>query len=411
LVQGVRQGIISGFMGLKNYLGVSNIMKNLGKLFLIGLMFLSGLALTTGNAYAKAGEAVIAPIMRPAMISNRAETSVLLSVAKAGRRLVVVGERGYILYSDDNGSSWKQASVPVSVTLTRVRFVTPKKGWAVGHSGIVLHSKDGGETWVKQLDGIEAANLAYKAAQEKLAAAGKDEKATCERRLRFAKLMVDDGPDKPFLDIYFKNEKQGFIVGSYNMIFRTQDGGNTWESWMDHVENPGGMHLYSIAAAGDKLVMVGEQGLFLRSEDAGVTFNKIPTPYNGSFFGLQVLETGELVIFGLRGYAYKSADYGDSWTRLDTKVRLAVTGATVTCDGALMMVTQSGNVLASQDKGETIKKLSIEDSFAFSGLTQALNGDLIVVGMRGVRVISNIDQIFRDDSNSISLSGLIHKKG
>jgi photosystem II stability/assembly factor-like uncharacterized protein len=379
-------------------------MRNLG--ILIGLIFLSSLSLDAGSLYAKASEAVVDPIKRPAMISERAETSVMLSVAKAGRRLVAVGERGFILFSDDNGNSWKQAKVPVSVTMTRVRFVTPKKGWAVGHQGIVLHSKDGGETWVKQLDGVVAANLAYEEAKKQFETAGEDEKAARKRQLRFAKLLVGDGPDKPFLDMYFKNEKEGFIVGSYNMIFKTQDGGNTWQSWMGHVENPGGMHLYSIAAAGDKLIMVGEQGLFVRSDDGGMTFHKMPTPYKGSFFGLKALKSGELLIFGLRGYAYMSNDYGDNWNRIETNIRLAVTGATETCDGILVMVTQGGDVLLSDDKGETLKKCSIENSFSFSDVTQALNGDLVVVGMRGVKVIPDPDKNIRTDSNNVSLSGL-----
>jgi photosystem II stability/assembly factor-like uncharacterized protein len=371
----------------------------------MGLVLLSGSSLNAGDVHATAGEPVIAPIMRPAMISCRAETSVMLSVAKAGRRLVAVGERGYILFSDDNGGSWKQASVPVSITLTRVRFVTPKKGWAVGHSGIVLHTKDGGKTWIKQLDGVKAADLAYKHAEEQLAAAsGEDEKAFWERQLRDAKLLVDDGPDKPFLDMYFKNEQQGFIVGSYNMIFKTQDGGNTWQPWMEHVDNPRGMHLYSISPVDGKLLMVGEQGLFLRSDDGGMTFYRMKTPYNGSFFGLQVLQTGELVIYGLRGYAYMSTDFGENWTQLDTQVRLAVTGATVTCDGTLVMVTQSGDVLESEDKGKTIQKRSIEDCFSFADVIQALNGDLVLVGMRGVKVISSTDEAaVPDDSSNVTL--------
>jgi len=63
-----------------------------------------------------------------------------------------------VILSDDDGATWHQAKVPVSVTLTAVSFGTPAKGWAVGHSGIVLHTEDGGETWVKQLDGIQAPN-------------------------------------------------------------------------------------------------------------------------------------------------------------------------------------------------------------------------------------------------------------
>ena len=90
----------------------------------------------------------------------------MLAITRAGARLVAVGERGSILLSDDSGVSWRQAKVPVSVTLTAVQFPNAKAGWAVGHLGVVLHSADGGETWAKQLDGREAASLVLEAAKK-----------------------------------------------------------------------------------------------------------------------------------------------------------------------------------------------------------------------------------------------------
>lgn len=82
------------------------------------------------------------------------------AMARAGDRLVAVGERGVVLLSDDEGRHWRQASVPVSVTLTSLAFVDDKIGWAVGHGGVVLHSIDAGATWSKQIDGAGLAKIA-----------------------------------------------------------------------------------------------------------------------------------------------------------------------------------------------------------------------------------------------------------
>src|ERR1700730_2204806 len=68
----------------------------------------------------------------PAILSPRCQQGVLLGIAAAGNRLVAVGERGCIVYSDDNGKRWQQARVPVSATLTAVTFASPTQGWAVG---------------------------------------------------------------------------------------------------------------------------------------------------------------------------------------------------------------------------------------------------------------------------------------
>lgn len=102
-------------------------------------------------------------LQRPAEISSRAPSSALLGIARAGSRLVAVGERGIVLLSDDNGASWRQSPAPVSVSLTAVQFVDARRGWAVGHCGVVLASTDGGATWSLRLDGVKAARLAQQA--------------------------------------------------------------------------------------------------------------------------------------------------------------------------------------------------------------------------------------------------------
>ena len=73
-----------------------------------------------------------------------------LDIAYADSRIVAVGDRGKILYSDDQGDHWKQAVTPSEVLLTSVCFADARHGWAVGHDAVVLGSDDGGETWTVQ---------------------------------------------------------------------------------------------------------------------------------------------------------------------------------------------------------------------------------------------------------------------
>ena len=93
------------------------------------------------------------------LVMPRATESLLLDIDRAGSRLVVVGERGHILYSDDTGDTWQQAKVPTRQMLTAVHFPSPKLGWAVGHDGLVLATVDGGEHWVLQRDGLTDQNV------------------------------------------------------------------------------------------------------------------------------------------------------------------------------------------------------------------------------------------------------------
>ena len=68
------------------------------------------------------------PLTSPSISVRNPAGVFLVAVASAGNRLVAVGEEGVIIYSDDNGQSWTQAQVPVSVNLTCVRFATPMQG-------------------------------------------------------------------------------------------------------------------------------------------------------------------------------------------------------------------------------------------------------------------------------------------
>ena len=89
----------------------------------------------------------------PAQKSPLAPRGSLTGLARAGKRVVAVGQRGHVLLSDDAGKTWQQADVPVSADLVAVSFPNAETGWAVGHDGVVLHSTDAGRTWARQLDG------------------------------------------------------------------------------------------------------------------------------------------------------------------------------------------------------------------------------------------------------------------
>jgi photosystem II stability/assembly factor-like uncharacterized protein len=350
-------------------------------------MALIGFVMMLTNPSALFAENQLNPIDRPAMKSKLAEASVLLAVATAGNRIIAVGERGIILLSDDNGLSWRQADVPVSVTLTAVRFASEQQGWALGHSGVVLHTKNGGDNWEKQLDGREAALLMLSAAKVK-AQSGQYTDQEVKRTLNTVQQFADDGTDKPFFDLYCENEQKVLIIGAYNLIFRTEDSGVSWQPRLDYVDNPKGLHLYGIIPLGEDLFIAGEQGLFLRSENNGETFSDLTTPYVGSYFGLQSLDNRDLIIFGLRGNVFKSADRGLIWRKIGIETPVSITAATELRDGALALTTLAGDVLMSCDKGETFGKVKMAQSFPLTGITQAKNGSLILVGVRGLKVIS-----------------------
>lgn len=321
---------------------------------------------------------------RSATNSERAPISVLLAVTRANNRLVAVGERGIIVLSDNDGATWRQARVPVSVSLTNIRFSSDSNGWAVGHGGVLLHSGDGGETWVKQLDGKQVALIFLEAAKARSVTSGKDFK----KAIADAERLVADGPDKPFLDVHFFDKDNGLIVGAFGIILSTGNGGKTWQPELDRIDNATGKHLYSIHDAGSSVYLAGEQGAIFRSRDGGKTFSELRTPYSGTYFGIVTAASKVSIAFGLRGNAYWSGDEGLSWHKANTGTANTLTAGLRLADGSIVLVDESGRVLRSTDGGRHFKPLRISRPSSFTGLVQSSDGGLILSGVRGITKIA-----------------------
>lgn len=310
-----------------------------------------------------------------AISSRLAAKSLLNGVTLAGKRLVCAGQRGHIVYSDDQGKSWTQASVPVKCDLLALHFPDATNGWAVGHDGVVLHSSDGGATWAKQFDGRGAAQVMEKYY-------GSQPALTAE-----IQSYVAQGSDKPFLDVWFENASTGYIVGAFNLIFKTGDGGKSWTPWFDRIENPKRLHLYAIRPVGQELYITGEQGSVFRLDRQKERFQALTAPYKGTFFGLAG-KPGSLVVFGMRGNVFRSPDGGKSWVKVETGVPAGLTGGTVTEDGRIVLVSQAGQVLVSSDNGASFVRAKVEPPVPATAVTALDRNTLVIAGLTGVKVQS-----------------------
>lgn len=331
----------------------------------------------------------------PAMKSPLAAKSLLTSVTLAGKRLVCVGRRGHILYSDDQGKNWAQAYVPVSSDLTAVHFPSSQKGWAVGHDGVVLKSEDGGATWSKQFDGRAAAQVMvshYKASKEcsschepvKNPSTAKPV-GTNACLMDDMKRYVDQGADKPFLDVWFENENEGFVVGAFNNIFRTTDGGKSWDPWFGRISNPKRFHLFGVRGIGQDLFITGEQGMVWKLDRKAGRFLQAQTPYSGTLFGITG-KTNNVIAFGLRGNAFRSQNGGASWQKVETGIPVSVNGATVMEDGRIVLVGQGGQVAISSDEGGSFKPVKVDRVTSLATVAAPDKDTLVLAGFNGVWV-------------------------
>lgn len=344
-----------------------------------------------------------------AMQFKKAATSMLLDIAAAGDRLVAVGERGHILYSDDKGTSWVQAQVPTSVMLTRVFFASPKLGWAVGHDGNILFSQDGGVNWELQRDGISAqaqtneeragrAKVQMESLYEQVKNAPDEERAVLEEALEDAALTLDrarktlDQPvyAPPLMDVWFRNAELGWASGAYGTLLHTSNSGRHWDDWSHKVDNPDELHLNGVVAAPDgSLYLASEWGNVFRSLSGGENWEAMETGYEGSFFGVLVNPaSGSIFAYGLLGTVYRSSDQGESWEKAPAMARASLFGALAEADGTLYFVGQGGTATRSQDDGESFTPLVQPSRAGIHGIAPMGDGRYMVTGDGGSRELA-----------------------
>jgi photosystem II stability/assembly factor-like uncharacterized protein len=274
--------------------------------------------------------------------------------------------------------------VPVSADLNAVAFPTSQEGWVVGNDGVILHSRDGGASWAVQLDGRHIGAL-VSARYLALAKAHPDD----ERWARFAaegQRLEEEGADKPLLGVWFTDARHGYVVGVFNLILRTDDGGESWVPMQDRTDNPQGLHLNAIRAVGQALYVAGEQGLLLKWNAGQQRFVALSSPYQGTWFGISG-KPGEVLAYGLRGHVARSLDGGQNWTRVDTGLTQSITAASLDSHGDYWLFSQAGHVLRSCDGGQSFVVQPQVPMAPVTGAVLTRDNGTVLVGERGVRVL------------------------
>ncbi|MDX9788519.1 MAG: YCF48-related protein [Desulfobacterales bacterium] len=291
--------------------------------------------------------ALDASLDKQSVLSPLATKSLMLDAARKGDLLVSVGERGYILVSEDNGKNWNQVeNVPTQVMLTGVFFIDSQTGWAVGHDAVILRTTDGGKSWQK--------------------------------------VFSDPQLEMPLLDVWFKDAQNGFAIGAYGLFLATSDGGLTWKRRQIGEDD---FHLNHISVAADgRLYISAESGKIYRSDDGGNVWQLLLLPYDGSLFCSLPLKGNVLLAFGLRGNAFRSENAGASWTKIETGSTAMLNDAEVLADGRIVVCGLGGALIESHDEGKSFERLGKKSGRqGISKILEAKGGGLMLFGEFGVQ--------------------------
>ncbi len=319
--------------------------------FLVAMAWWLGMVTAgCGQPLAATGTERLVQDQGAARVAALATRGLLLGAARAGQRIVAVGEFGHVLLSDDEGASWRQAEhVPTRTTLTSVTFVGAEQGWAVGHGGQVLVTTDAGLHW----------------------------------RVQFG---TADGADSLF-SVIFVDAQHGVAVGPFGYAISTANGGQTWTQFSVMEGEDGERHLNGLFAGNTgRLLIAAEIGGVFLSDDLGATWRLVNLPYDGSVWGGTALNDGSLVVWGMAGHALRSVDNGESWQELATATNQSLTAGVELAGGGLALVGLGGVVTVSDS--QYLFKATTRDDRQLAASVVLVPRGLLLFTAAGIQIFS-----------------------
>ncbi len=198
-------------------------------------------------------------------------------IGYAGGSHVTYNGDGTILKSVDQGATWNVvwSSTVNGTGITSLYFLDMVTGFAGTQGGALMKTLDGGVNWTStDFD-----------------------------------LVNDQGEVS---DIDFYGTDNGVLLTSYNGIYRTTDGG---DSWTAATTNPGMGQLALCYADANTLFACGNDQSIFKSVDGGATWVAV---YQGSFqtvsLGIDFLDANNGMVTSEEGQYFKTSDGGANWT-------------------------------------------------------------------------------------------------
>lgn len=140
-----------------------------------------------------------------------------------------VGTNGLFKKTTDGGTTWSNQSTGYSNSLTSIFPIDSEHIYAVGIDSLILYSENGGNSWTRQSGNIHTS----------------------------------------LYDVFFLNSMIGFVCGEYNTLLKTTDGGLNWNPLNVTITS----NFKSIYFINSDTGFVGSTGKIFKTMDGGNTWN------------------------------------------------------------------------------------------------------------------------------------------
>lgn len=278
-------------------------------------------------------------------------------------------------------SGWRASKVETTSDLITVYFTSSEKGWIAGDGGYLASTLDGGRTWSKQtIDTRENINEIYfRNEKNGYLVAGRKMFMTTDAGRTWQDLVLYRPGDfingtPEFLSIRFADRRRGIVVGSVlnragdvvdSLVLRTEDGGETWR----RVVVPSRFELFHLDFVGSSRVwIVGDRGVILFSQDGGATWQKQVSGTERALYNVDFRDEKDGYAVGGRGTILRTENGGARWETVATSFPATFLRVDFADDKNGWVVGHNGTILRSGDRGRTWLKQESGTSANLFGL-------------------------------------------
>ncbi len=293
-----------------------------------------------------------------------------------------------MLASRDGGRTWRLVSNGVADDVLAIKMASSTKGYAVTRFSYLLRTRDGGRYW--EAKRLTVTDNVYQHPEGLRTLDALDGQFAVAAGIGGIVFKTEDGGEtwqpigyptlSGLFDIYdvrFTSRQTGWVVGwdndlgHYRNIYRTTDGGLTWQLVMPL---QAATTYYAVDFVGSSGWIVGPRSYMLRTTDGGNTWRQVNLPY-GNVTNLRFVDVGFATeqigwMIGGQGYVLRSTDGGQTWVRQNSNALEDLVALYVVSPNEAWIAGIQGGIFRTVDGGQTW----VREQTGYPGPLTALHG-------------------------------------
>ncbi|MGE0482577.1 MAG: WD40/YVTN/BNR-like repeat-containing protein [Gammaproteobacteria bacterium] len=220
------------------------------------------------------------------------------AAASTGKEVVVVGNQGVILRSEDGGANWQRQVLPGWPALIDIAACPDGSLVALAYEKAVHLSVDGGRSWAAKPinDTAETPQSVTCAPDGRIWVVGSYTYiwSSADQGESWDESTRDE--DALLTTVQFFTAEHGIVTGEFGTVLETTDGGANWESREPLPEEFYPQEAWFDDAANGWVIGLG--GTILHTTDGGSSWTSQPTGTQVSLFGIERLGDTLYVVGG-----------------------------------------------------------------------------------------------------------------